>query len=160
MNNNAANLHTGHLLRRTQQLHHALWNREVSIEVSSVQFAVLSVLQHNPGISQSHLGDELDLDRSTIADLVSRMTRRKLIARTQSPADGRRKALTLTEKGVTTLHVLRPRVDHVETLLLEGITQESGHELRETLLKMLTHGVKQGMLRNTATPTRLREPKE
>ncbi|MGD9606142.1 MAG: MarR family winged helix-turn-helix transcriptional regulator [Leucobacter sp.] len=146
--------HTGHLLRRAQQLHLALWNREVSVEVSSVQFAALAVLGRRPGVSQADLGGELDLDRSTIADLVERMVRNGLVAREQSSEDRRRKVLTLTALGVRTLDELRPRVDRVETLLLESLTPEAGDALRDALLVMLGHGVEQGALRSAATPTR------
>jgi DNA-binding MarR family transcriptional regulator len=65
--------HTGHLIRRAQQRHAALWQEHVSAEVSSVQYAALAVLERMPGASQSELGAELDLDRSTIADIVSRL---------------------------------------------------------------------------------------
>lgn len=146
--------HTGHLLRRAQQLHLALWNREVSLEVSSVQFAALSVLERRPGIGQVDLGAELDLDRSTIADLVERMTRNGLVAREQSTEDRRRKVLTLTERGRSTVAELRPRVDRVEELLTEGLRGPESEALRHSLLAMLAHGVDQGVLRGVATPTR------
>ncbi len=146
--------HTGHLLRRAQQLHLALWNREVSLDVSSVQFAALSVLERRPGIGQVDLGAELDLDRSTIADLVERMTRNGLVAREQSTEDRRRKVLTLTPRGRATVAELRPRVDRVEELLTEGLGASESEALRRALLAMLAHGVEQGALRNAATPTR------
>ena len=154
MNSHASSLyHMGHLLRRAQQLHHALWNREVSLEVSSVQFAALTVLHRRPGISQAELGDELDLDRSTIADLVERMSRNGLVTRQQSDEDRRRKVLTISDAGATALASLRPKVDYVEGLLLEGLTADDGNALRDSILAMLEHGVEQGVLRNAATPT-------
>mgnify|MGYP001197174914 CR=1 FL=1 len=149
-----AGYHTGHLLRRAQQMHLALWNREVSLEVSSVQFAALSVLERRPGISQADLGAELDLDRSTIADLVERMARNGLVERAQSSEDRRRKVLTLTERGRVTVRELRPLVDRVEALLTESLDAVEGEALRHALLAMLAHGVEQGALRNAATTTR------
>lgn len=146
--------HTGHLLRRAQQLHHALWNREVSLDVSSVQFAALSVLDRRPGIGQVDLGTELDLDRSTIADLVERMARNGLLVRKQSVADRRRKVLTLTDLGAQTVAELRPRVDRLEVLLTESLSAADIDALRRALLAMLAHGVEQGVLVNAATPTR------
>lgn len=146
--------HMGHLLRRAQQLHLALWNREVSLDVSSVQFAALSVLDRRTGISQADLGAELDLDRSTIADLVDRMSRNGLVARTQSTKDRRRKALALTDAGEATLGELRPRVDRVEELLIESLSSDDAESLRGHLLTVLDHGVDQGALRSAATATR------
>ena len=149
-----ARYHTGHLLRRAQQLHHALWNREVSLEVSSVQFTALSVLDRRPGVSQAELGAELDLDRSTIADIVERMVRNGLIARSQSLEDRRRKVLSLTPLGERTLIDLRPSVDRVEQLLVESLAPDASDALRTALLTMLAHGVEQGVLRSAATTTR------
>ena len=73
--------HIGYLLRRAQQAHVAVWQSEVSKEVTSVQFGVLSVLARTPGASQTELCAQLDLDRSTIADIVARLERRGLIER-------------------------------------------------------------------------------
>lgn len=66
--------YTGHLLRRAQQVHLAVWQWEVSGEVTSVQVAALAVLDRTGGTSQATLGAELFLDR-------------------------RRKVVTLTDEG-------------------------------------------------------------
>ncbi|WP_449282760.1 MarR family winged helix-turn-helix transcriptional regulator [Leucobacter sp.] len=149
-----AEYHTGHLLRRAQQLHHALWMREVSREVSSVQFAALAALLRRPGISQADLGTALDLDRSTITDLTERMVRNGLVARAQSTEDRRRKVLTPTELGRTTHDALRPAVDRVERLLTESLGDDESEILRGALLTMLAHGVEQGVLQSVAVRTR------
>lgn len=154
MNLDTFHYYTGHLLRRAQQLHAAVWNREVSTRVSSVQFAALAALERRPGISQADLGIELDLDRSTIADLVDRMSRNGLVAREQSIEDRRRKVLTLTEHGDVTVASLRPLVDRVEALLTESLGAPRSRELKDSLLAMLDYGVEQGVLQNAATPMR------
>ena len=43
-----------HLLRLAQQVHLAAWLRDVSTEITSVQFAALSVLARTPGGSAGH----------------------------------------------------------------------------------------------------------
>lgn len=146
--------HTGHLLRRAQQLHHALWNREVSLEVSSVQFAALSALVRRPAISQAELGAELDLDRSTIADMVERMARNGLVERQRSTSDRRRMILNLTDRGEATVRGLRPHVDRLESLLTGGLGAAETERLQRMLLTILADGVSQGALQNVATPTR------
>jgi hypothetical protein len=50
-------------------------------KVTSVQFGVLSVLARTPGASQTELCAQLDLDRSTIADIVARLERHGLSER-------------------------------------------------------------------------------
>ncbi|MGH3351596.1 MAG: MarR family winged helix-turn-helix transcriptional regulator [Nocardioides sp.] len=138
--------YTGHLLRRAQQVHLAVWQREVSTEVTSVQFAALAVLDRLPGASQAELGADLFLDRSTIADVVSRMVRRGLLAREQDTTDKRRNVLSLTAAGRVTLETLRPRVEAIEPLLTGGLTSAERTDLRKLLDKMLAGTGEQGLL--------------
>ncbi|GAB3276640.1 MarR family winged helix-turn-helix transcriptional regulator [Microbacterium lacusdiani] len=138
--------HLGHLLRRAQQLHLAAWQRDVSRDITSVQYAVLTVLERLPGSSQASLGAELDLDRSTIADLVARMTRRGLIERAQDPDDRRRNVLQLTDEGRARVTELRPRVDGLETVLAGDLSAGDRRELRRMLRTMLAGAQRQGLL--------------
>ena len=133
--------YTGHLLRRAQQLHLAVWLRDVSAETTSVQFAALTVLEQQPRASQRDLGRVLDLDRSTIADLVARMLRRGLIARERDAGDRRRNALQLTRAGREELARLRPRVEAIEPILTGGLSDDERDQLRRLLAQVLAHAV-------------------
>lgn len=130
--------YTGSLVRRAQQRHLAVWLSEVSAEVTSVQYAALAALHQTPGLNQRQLGDELDVDRSTIADLVARMVRNDLIERTDDPADKRSYVLFLTAAGKKQLAALRPRVDDVERILTSALTAQERAELRRLLAVMLS----------------------
>jgi MarR family transcriptional regulator, temperature-dependent positive regulator of motility len=128
---------TGSLVRRAQQRHVAVWLSEVSAEITSVQYAALEILQRTPGINQRQLGDELDVDRSTIADLVARMVRNDLIERSDDPTDKRSYVLFLTAVGKKQLASLRPRVEEVERILTSRLTPGECLELRRLLLALL-----------------------
>jgi MarR family transcriptional regulator, temperature-dependent positive regulator of motility len=132
--------YTGSLVRRAQQRHLAVWLSEVSAEVTSVQYAALAALHQTPGLNQRQLGDELDVDRSTIADLVARMVRNDLIERTDDPADKRSYVLYLTAAGKKQLATLRPRVDTVERILTAAMTPQERLELRRLLAVLLSDG--------------------
>lgn len=138
--------HTGHLIRRAQQVHQAVWARDVSADVSSVQYAALAVLERRPGASQAELGAELSLDRSTIADLVSRMIRRGLLTREQDPADRRRKVLTLTDAGREAYAALVPRVDAIEPIVTGGLSAAERSELRRLLRTVLAAADEEGLI--------------
>ena len=140
--------HTGHLLRRAQQLHVAVWLRDVCAETTSVQFAALTVLDQRPRASQRDLGRVLDLDRSTIADLVARLARRGLIERERDQDDRRRNILQLTAAGHGELARLRPRVEAIEPTLTAGLSPSEGAELRRLLYRVLEHTAAQGALSN------------
>lgn len=144
--NNEPLYHTGHLVRRVQQLHVALWNREASTSVSSVQFAALVILEDRAGISQRELGSALDLDRSTIADMVERMAGHGLIMRERCNEDRRRRVLNLTDAGAEVLKELRPRVDRVQDLLGGGLSSGELAQFRRLLRKVLVHGIEFGHL--------------
>lgn len=128
---------TGSLVRRAQQRHVAVWLSEVSAEITSVQYAALEILHDRPGINQRQLGDDLDVDRSTIADLVARMVRNDLVRRTDDPVDKRSYVLFLTASGKKQLAALRPRVEEVERILTARLTAEEVLQLRRLLLTLL-----------------------
>jgi DNA-binding MarR family transcriptional regulator len=124
---------TGFLIRRAQQAHVAAWQEHVSPTISSVQFGVLAVLARRPGASQRELGDELDLDRSTIADLVARLEANGLIERRRHAGDRRRNTLELSARGAASLERLRPDVEAVEHVLTDGLSASERGELRRLL---------------------------
>lgn len=132
--------HTGYLLRRAQQLHVATWARIVSTDISTVQYSILVILDRVGELSQRELCDEVDLDRSTIADLVARMERHGLIDRRRDPADARRKTVGLTDHGRAERMRLLPLVDQVEDALTGALTTAARDSLRDALRVMLAPG--------------------
>lgn len=129
--------HTGYLIRRAQQAHVATWTRMVSTEISSVQYSILVVLDRLGEASQRQLCDEVDLDRSTIADLVRRMERRGLVARRRDPQDARRNTVTLTDEGLAERRRLRPLVDAADRELTAALTPEALGAVRDGLRALL-----------------------
>src|SRR5262249_9688087 len=105
--------YTGYLIRRAQQRHVAAWARLVSTETSSVRSAALTVRGGMGEASQQQLCAAAALDRSTIADLVSRMERRGLLSRRRAADDRRRNVTVLTAAGRAELDRLRPGVEAV-----------------------------------------------
>jgi DNA-binding MarR family transcriptional regulator len=129
--------HTGSLIRRAQQAHAALWLRVVSADITSVQYGALAVIAQQSGISQKDLGNELGLDRSTIADLVQRLERNGLIAREPADDDRRRNVLALTRKGRATVTALRPSVEQVQQSLTATLDADEHAQLQRLLRRML-----------------------
>ncbi|WP_406425344.1 MarR family transcriptional regulator [Streptomyces sp. NBC_00873] len=116
--------HPGHLARRLQQAHHLLWNTMVSEETTSPQFAVLNALIAEPGLDQRTVGERVGLDRSTIAEVISRLSRRGLLDKVRDPQDGRRSLLQLTEDGVRTHHRISLRAARMNQVLLGPLSAE------------------------------------
>lgn len=129
--------HTGFLLRRAQQKHVAAWQSVVAGDTTSVQYGVLAVLARRPGIAQKEICEELDLDRSTVADVCSRMEKSGLVTRTPAAEDRRRNVLELTPLGSAELERLRPLVDEVQRELTAVLSKVELVQLRELLAKLV-----------------------
>ncbi|MBA2949353.1 MarR family winged helix-turn-helix transcriptional regulator [Streptomyces himalayensis] len=116
--------HPGHLARRLQQAHYLLWNSMVSEETTSPQFAVLNALVAEPGLDQRTVGMRVGLDRSTIAEVISRLIRRGLLDKVRDPQDGRRYLLRLTDDGVRTHRKLIVRTARMNQVFLAPLSAE------------------------------------
>jgi len=102
-----------------------------------VQYAALAILERRPGASQSELGAELDLDRSTVADIVSRLDRRGVIERLPHDSDRRRYSLTLTNAGLAEVSRLRPLVVQANARLTDPLSAGELSTLRTLLERIL-----------------------
>ncbi len=114
-----------------------LWDEEVSHNITSPQFAALNALYCEPNLDQRTLGQRISLDRSTMAEVVSRLSDRGLIRTGRDPRDGRRKTIALTTRGLHAVQHLIPRT-HAMTERLVGALNERE---RSDLLRMLTRVV-------------------
>ncbi|MEU8763725.1 MarR family transcriptional regulator [Streptomyces sp. NPDC048659] len=141
--------HPGHLARRLQQAHHLLWTTMVSEEITSPQFGVLNALLAEPGLDQRTLGERVTLDRSTIAEVVGRLTRRGLLDKVRDPDDGRRSLLRLTEDGERTHRKLTVRTARMNQVFLAPLSPEEQADFL-SLLRRVSDAAEQ--LRAPAEP--------
>ncbi|WMI56265.1 MarR family transcriptional regulator [Streptomyces rochei] len=114
--------HPGHLARRLQQAHYLLWNTMVSEEITSPQFAVLNALVAEPGLDQRTAGERVGLDRSTIAEVVTRLGRRGLLDKVRDPQDGRRFLLRPTDEGLRVHRKLTVRTARMNQVFLAPLS--------------------------------------
>ena len=129
--------HPGHLMRRAVQVMNLLWDEEVSHTITSPQFAALNALYAEPKLDQRTLGERVSLDRSTMAEVVARLSDRGLIQTARDTRDGRRKTITLTTKGLHTVRQLIPRTHAMTDRLVGALDSRQ----RDSLLTLLTEVV-------------------
>ena len=129
--------HPGHLLRRAVQVLNQLWNEEVSKTITSPQFAALNALYSEPNLDQRTLGRRVSLDRSTMAEVVSRLSTRGLIRSERDTHDGRRKTINLTPKGLHSVKQLIPRTHAMTDRLVGPLDQKQRAELLCLLTKVV-----------------------
>lgn len=130
----------GHLIRRAQQVHTAIWSEVLGRELTSPQYATMHVIAQSPGINQRTLGERAALDKSTAADIVERLMGRGHVIRTRDPDDGRGKLLTLSAAARRETEQLAPRVAEVQARLLAPLTDQERTQFLDQLARIAFGG--------------------
>ena len=121
----------GYLLRRAQLTVFADFGETLGeLELRPGQFAVLTVIDHNPGVTQSEVCELLGIQRPNFVAVIDDLEARGLARRTSSAADRRSNSLTLTPAG--------------KRLLQRAVELQRDHESR--LARRLGPGGRQALL--------------
>ena len=124
-----------HLMHRVLQLALDIYAEEAGPDgLTQRQFAVLEAVSVRSGLTQTDLVKATGIDRSTLADLVARMTSKGLLERERSALDARAKAVRLSEAGQAALEAARPRVEAADKRILALLPKAR----REGFLDLLT----------------------
>jgi DNA-binding MarR family transcriptional regulator len=129
----------GYVVRRLQQAYIGAWLRTVDPILTGPQFAVLTAVETYPGTDQGSLAQSVDLDRSTMADIVRRLEERGLITRRTDVHDGRRKLLHLTKTGAQAVHEVNTRARRLDERLLETYPAADRRRLLAELTTLADH---------------------
>jgi MarR family transcriptional regulator, temperature-dependent positive regulator of motility len=113
----------GHLIRRAQQSYSQLWAGLVPGGITGSQYSILAVLAVHGDLDQVTVGRLTSLDKSSVAELASRMAGRGLIRRTRDERDGRKRVLHLTEQGARTVAEAAPHVRRIGERLLAPLSE-------------------------------------
>jgi DNA-binding MarR family transcriptional regulator len=128
----------GHLLRRAQQRAAAIYSKQAQeFGITGAQHVIMVALAHNPGIDQNALAELVDLDRWTTGDVVARLERAGLVARTVNPKDRRGRLLFLPPEGRALVEAMMPAVERTQQRILEPLTRPEQRELLRLLRKMI-----------------------
>ena len=106
-------------------------------DITPGQFGVLALIDANPGLSQTRLGEILGIDRSTVVGVIDKLETRGLVERAPHPKDRRAHALQLSPAGTKRFNELARRVrshenriarrlSAPERVLLIGLLQRIG----------------------------------
>jgi DNA-binding MarR family transcriptional regulator len=118
----------GHLLRRAQQYADDLYKKEVGASGPTArQFTVLHTVSKDEGLSQTDLVRRTGIDRSTLADMIARLTAKGYLARQRTKSDARANAVKLTAAGRKVLKSAENKVLKAEEEALSMLpkTQQS-----------------------------------
>jgi DNA-binding MarR family transcriptional regulator len=123
----------GYALKRAQIAAFEAFHRATGAGITPPRFTALVILQTNPGISQSVLGDVLGTARSGAMLLTDWLESRGLAERRHRSDDGRAWGLYLTPKGERVLEELRRRVRSQDQRFAARLAKAE----RRTLLRLL-----------------------
>ena len=123
-----------HLMHRALQLALDIYAEETGADgLTQRQFAVLEAVSLKAGLTQTELVRMTGIDRSTLADLVARMTAKGLLNRERSVLDGRAKAVSLSDEGRALLEAARAKVEAADRRILALMPKAK----RDSFMKLL-----------------------
>lgn len=107
--------------------------RMAMFDLKPVEFSVLSLVLHNPGITSRQLCAALGILPPNLVGLVQSLVQRGLIVRRPHPHDGRAMGLHPTPKGEALMAKAEATVIEAELEQTQRLTEAE----RETLLRLL-----------------------
>lgn len=120
----------GYALRRAQVVIFADFNHALAeLNLRPAQFAVLLMIDQNPGASQSSVSQALGIQKANFVAIIADLDKRGLVRRSKSETDGRTNSLGLTPRGRSVLqHAVELQSRH-EARLIEHIGKEGRLQL-------------------------------
>jgi len=124
----------GHLLRRAQQYSYDLYTKEVGPKGPTPrQFAVLHTVSENEGLSQTDLVRRTGIDRSTLADMISRLIKKGYLARERTKTDARANSVKITAAGRKVLTSAQNSVVKAEDAVLAVLPKTAQSQFMKAL---------------------------
>ena len=107
--------------------------RMAAYELKVVEFSVLSLLAHNPGLTSRHVCAALSIMPPNLVGLVTALEKRGLLERRPHPSDGRAMGLYLTPDGEALTTEAEQAVAQLEVDATANLTASE----RKTLIRLL-----------------------
>src|SRR5450631_2329623 len=126
--------YVGYALRRAQGVIFADFNHTLAeLNLRPGQFAVLLLIDQNPGASQSSVSAALGIQKANFVATIADLEARGLVRRRKSDLDGRTYSLGLTSRGRTLLQ----HAVELQSLHEQRVIAHIGFEGRNQLLALL-----------------------
>lgn len=135
----------GYLIRRLHQVHYALFFEECEgFGITPVQYGLLTILSGNPDSDQISLAQALGIDRTNVADVLSRLAQRGLVERTRSTEDKRMVLARLSSEGEKLVAAMHPAMSRAQERLLDTLGDKEREAFLVTLIRLLEANNKYG----------------
>jgi DNA-binding MarR family transcriptional regulator len=133
--------HPGYLLKRAQAALHAAMNTAFQPRGATLpQYAVLTALDEEPGLSNAELARRAFVTPQTMNQVLRELEQRNWVTRHPHPAHGRILQADLTHEGRQTLRACHQAADAVEERMLAKLTP-AGRQQLATALRTCIEGL-------------------
>lgn len=126
----------GFRLRLALQRHTAIFFAHMDLGLTQTQFAVLARLWESGECSQNELGRSAAIDSATIWGVVQRLQAAGLVATKPHPSDKRRRMVSLTTLGRTTMETAIAKAQRSNEETLAPLTAAERKSLIALLSKL------------------------
>jgi DNA-binding MarR family transcriptional regulator len=125
------------LLYRTAQASHALANQMLAeIGLTARQVGILTLITEREPMTQTGLGGELEVDRTTMVELLDKLEERGLVERRRHPADRRAFVIHPTGAGLAAKEDAIRILDRQQAAFLEPLSQRDRGVLADLLNRL------------------------
>ena len=128
----------GYHLRMAQLASYRDYNQQIGKATSTTpaQLAMLLLVDANPGISQTLLGETMAMDRASTMAIIDKLEKRGWLSRNKSTQDRRKHALYVLPRGKFILRKLRTGVARHETAITSRLDEQEKQQLLLLLQKI------------------------
>ncbi len=124
----------GFLVRRLHQIHVAMFHEECgNFSITPVQFSLLTILDTESPLDQVTLAAEVGIDRTNVADVITRLESRGLVERRTNESDRRTRLVSITDDGRT----FRQRVHEGMEIAQERFLAPLAEDDRRLFMRLL-----------------------
>jgi DNA-binding MarR family transcriptional regulator len=117
------------------------------------QFAILLLVEHNPGLTQQSLSDGIHIEKSTLVVRLHRLEERGLLRRVRSNNDRRSNVLEVTADGKKALRSMITFVRQHEDRVLSELKSSERQQLVKLLSKVMLAGARAARASSTKRPS-------
>ena len=109
------------------------------LNLSSFQYTILSMLEHNDGLSSAKLSQRFHVKPQTMGEMIALLVNKGLIVRRESHANRKVLCLSLTPLGLDAVRAGDAIIGQLEIQMLGAFDPAEVHSFRKMMGKMLTN---------------------
>ncbi|MTI87618.1 MAG: MarR family transcriptional regulator [Balneolaceae bacterium] len=128
----------GYVIKRLQQLLRSRMDEKLAaVGVTTPQYATLSILEEDQGLSNAELARRCFLTPQTMHKIVAGLEAKELIERKSDPSHGRKINTLLTSEGKKLVEKAHEIVQNIEGEMTGDLTQEDIEQTRKNLVRCI-----------------------